>query len=68
MWLEGEVDSSYPIILGVDGPVMDAMHLIARAILEGGSTIQAVRFGADPNRMTGPAHLASFPLTGDRRL
>lgn len=29
------VDLSYPIILGVDGRVMDGMHRIARAILEG---------------------------------
>jgi hypothetical protein len=30
-----EVDLSYPIILGPDGRVMDGMHRVARAILEG---------------------------------
>src|SRR5713226_7247495 len=38
-----EVDPSYPIILGPDGPVMDGMHRIARALAEGRSTIKAVR-------------------------
>ena len=37
-----EVDLSYPIILGPDGRVMDGMHRIARAILEGRQTITAV--------------------------
>ena len=39
-----EVDPSYPIILGSDGRVMDGMHRVARALLEGRSTIAAVRF------------------------
>jgi hypothetical protein len=43
-----EVDLSYPIILGSDGRVMDGMHRIARAILDGHSTIKAVRFVAEP--------------------
>ena len=43
-----EVDLSYPIILGVDGRVMDGMHRIARAILEGHSTIMAVQFETQP--------------------
>jgi hypothetical protein len=38
-----DVDDSYPIILGPDGRVMDGMHRIARAILDGRSTIGAVR-------------------------
>jgi hypothetical protein len=38
-----EVDLSYPIILGPDGRVMDGMHRVARAILEGRETITAVR-------------------------
>lgn len=42
-----EVDPSYPIILGHDGRVMDGMHRIARAILDGRATIAAVRF-AEP--------------------
>jgi hypothetical protein len=39
-----EVDTSYPIILGVDGGVMDGMHRVARAMLEGRPTIVAVQF------------------------
>lgn len=39
-----EVDMSYPIILGYDGRVMDGMHRIARALLEGRETIDAVQF------------------------
>ena len=38
-----EVDASYPIILGPDGRVIDGMHRIARALLEGQATISAVR-------------------------
>ena len=43
-----EVDCSYPIILGADGRVMDGMHRIARAILEGRSTVKAVQFKIEP--------------------
>jgi hypothetical protein len=38
-----EVDPSYPIILGPDGRVMDGMHRVARAILEGREMISAIR-------------------------
>jgi hypothetical protein len=43
-----EVDLSYPIILGSDGRVMDGMHRVARALLEGRSTITAVRLAEHP--------------------
>ena len=43
-----EVDLSYPIILGSDGRVMDGMHRIARAILDGQTSIRVVRFVAEP--------------------
>jgi hypothetical protein len=43
-----EVDLAYPIILGSDGRVMDGMHRVARALLEGRSTIEAVRFDTHP--------------------
>jgi hypothetical protein len=43
-----DVDSAYPIILGPDGRVMDGMHRIARAILDGQSTIRAVRMEVLP--------------------
>lgn len=43
------VDLSHPVILGQDGRVMDGMHRIARALLEGRTTIAAVRFRTDPD-------------------
>lgn len=39
-----EVDPSHPIILGADGRLMDGMHRVARALLDGRSSIEAVRF------------------------
>lgn len=41
------VDLSHPIILGTDGRVMDGMHRVAKAVLEGLETIEAVRFESD---------------------
>jgi hypothetical protein len=43
-----DVDASHPVILGSDGRVMDGMHRIARAVLEGRTTIHAVRFSTLP--------------------
>jgi hypothetical protein len=43
-----EVDTEYPIIVGPDGRVMDGMHRIARAILEGRTSILAFRLPAIP--------------------
>jgi hypothetical protein len=43
-----EVDLRYPVILGLDGRVMDGMHRIARAVLEGRPTIAAVQFRHEP--------------------
>ena len=48
MRLVRDVDPAYPVILGSDGRVMDGMHRIARALLEGRATIRAVRFAAHP--------------------
>jgi hypothetical protein len=44
-----DVDPSYPIILGPDGRVMDGMHRIARAVLDGRPTLPAVRFEVLPD-------------------
>jgi hypothetical protein len=44
--LAQEVDLSHPVILGVDGRVMDGMHRIARAMLEGRTSVSAVQFDA----------------------
>lgn len=41
-------DLSYPIILGPDGRVMDGMHRIARALLEGRGSISAARLPTIP--------------------
>lgn len=43
-----EVDVSYPIILGPDYRVMDGMHRVARALLDGRSSIKAVQFDETP--------------------
>jgi len=41
-------DLSFPIILSSDGSVMDGMHRVAKAVLLGRTTIQALRFTNDP--------------------
>jgi len=46
--LIGEADLSFPIILSSDGRVMDGMHRVAKAMLHGLSSIEAVRFEHDP--------------------
>jgi hypothetical protein len=48
MELMQEVDPTFPIILGVDGRVMDGMHRVARALLERRPTIRAVQFRVHP--------------------
>jgi hypothetical protein len=47
--LINEVDLSHPIILGADGRVMDGMHRVAKAFLNGIEEIEAVRFERDPD-------------------
>ena len=42
------VDFIHPIILGPDGRVMDGMHRVARALLEGRGSIRAVRLEVLP--------------------
>ena len=43
-----ETDLRYPIILSSDGRVMDGMHRVAKALLEGQETIETVKFSQDP--------------------
>ena len=43
-----ESDLGFPIILSADGRVMDGMHRVAKALLNGSTTIEAVRFEHDP--------------------
>lgn len=46
--LIADTDLRYPIILGADGRVMDGMHRVAKAYLEGRRAVLAVRLDADP--------------------
>lgn len=43
-----EADLRFPIILSADGRVMDGMHRVAKALLEGRGVIEVVRFERDP--------------------
>lgn len=50
-------DLSFPIILSASGAVMDGMHRIAKAVLEGHAEIEAVQFAEDPE----PDHVGRGP-------
>ena len=41
-------DFSYPIIISESGVIMDGLHRICRAILDGKETLPAVRFEKNP--------------------
>lgn len=43
-----ECDLAFPVILSSNGRVMDGMHRIASALLEGRDDVEAVRFVDDP--------------------
>jgi hypothetical protein len=43
-----DCDLAFPVILSSDGRVMDGMHRVGKALLEGRSEIDAVRFIHDP--------------------
>ena len=43
-----EADLGFPIILSSDGRVMDGMHRVGKALLNGQADIEAVRFVRDP--------------------
>jgi len=57
MRLIEEAELAYPIILSADGAVMDGMHRVAKAVLQGRDTIDAVRFAEDP----APDHIGLGP-------
>lgn len=46
--LVNETDLKYPIILSETGRVMDGMHRVIKAMLNGQEKIKAVRFKVDP--------------------
>ena len=50
-------DLSFPIILSAGGEVMDGMHRVAKAVLQGRPDIEAVRFTEDPS----PDHVGRGP-------
>jgi len=52
-----QADLSYPIILSARGAVMDGMHRIAKAVLQGKQAIEAVQFAEDPE----PDHVGRAP-------
>lgn len=43
-----DADLAYPVILSASGEVMDGMHRVAKAVLEGRTEINAVQFVTDP--------------------
>ena len=46
--LINEADLGFPIILSSDGRVMDGMHRVAKAAMEGRSSLSAKQFAQDP--------------------
>ncbi len=52
-----ETDLKFPIILSADGRVMDGMHRVCKAYIEGKNTIEAVQFIEDPI----PDHIGKHP-------
>ncbi|MCC6317248.1 MAG: hypothetical protein IT361_06095 [Gemmatimonadaceae bacterium] len=57
MRLIEQADLSYPIILSSRGAVMDGMHRVAKAVLQGRQGIEAVQFDQDPE----PDHVGRGP-------
>jgi len=49
MGLVNAADLSFPVLLGADGQLMDGMHRVAKALLEGRSTVRAVQFAEQPD-------------------
>lgn len=43
-----DADLSFPIILSASGSVMDGMHRVTKAVLQGQHDIEAVQFDEDP--------------------
>jgi len=43
-----EAELRYPITRAANGAVMDGMHRVSKALIEGRNTIEAVQFDTDP--------------------
>jgi hypothetical protein len=52
-----DCDLTFPVILSSDGRVMDGMHRISKALLQGMDDIEAVRFVNDPE----PDYIGVYP-------
>ena len=46
--LINEADLAYPVIISSDGRIMDGMHRVLKALIQGESYIRVVRFLTDP--------------------
>jgi len=58
-----DCDLTFPIILSRDGRVMDGMHRVCKALLQGLSDIEAVRLGDDPEPDYIGVHPDDLPYT-----
>jgi hypothetical protein len=56
-----ETDLAHPIILAADGRVMDGMHRVCKALMEGRSTIAVVQFAQNPDPDYIDVDLESLP-------
>ena len=56
-----EADTSYPVLLGSDGRVMDGMHRVLKVALSGENGIQAKRFDVDPHPDYVDVNLSDLP-------
>lgn len=52
-----ECNLQHPVILSSNGRVMDGMHRICKALLEGRNAVEAVQFFEDPE----PDHIGISP-------
>ncbi len=59
-----DCDLAFPVILSSDGRVMDGMHRICKALLEGLTYIEAVRFHHDPEPDYVGLHPDDLPYDG----
>lgn len=65
--LIAEADLRYPIILCAEGRVMDGMHRVAKAYMEGRESIMAVRFEETPEPDYVDVDLDTLPYDADAK-
>ncbi|NNE47146.1 MAG: hypothetical protein HKN37_10845 [Rhodothermales bacterium] len=56
-----ETDLRHPVILSADGRIMDGMHRVAKAFIQGDATVNAVQFMEDPEPDFIDVDLESLP-------